>query len=66
MSKPHLIDQDPDEEIRAHLVCQAHELVRQAQSLGFVISITHEPIKPLAMGNFKHVVDARPARKRAS
>ena len=41
---------------------QAAILVGKAEAMGVTIRITGEPLQPLAMGNHKHVIDARPAR----
>jgi hypothetical protein len=37
-------------------------LVGDAEALGVTLRITGEPLKPLAMGNQRHVIDARAAR----
>ena len=44
---------------------QAAILVGRAEALGVVLRITGEPLRPLAMGNQRHVIDARPARSLA-
>lgn len=41
---------------------QAAILVGKAEALGVTLRIAGEPLKPLAMGNQKHVIDAWPAR----
>lgn len=45
---------------------QAAILVGKAEALGVTLRITGEPLKPLAMGNQKYVIDAWPARRAAT
>lgn len=40
----------------------AEELAANAERHGVCITVTLEPLQPLAMGNVRHVVDARPSR----
>lgn len=44
------------------IIRQAAILVGRAQALGVTLRITQEPLKPLAMGNTKDVIEAWPAR----
>lgn len=41
----------------------AEELVAHAERKGVCLTITREPLQPLAIGHARHVVDARPARQ---
>ncbi len=40
-------------------------LVKSASELGLVLTVTQQPRKPLAMGNYETVVEVRPAREMA-
>jgi hypothetical protein len=44
----------------------AENLVRRAEAMGVSLTITREPLQPLAMGHARHVVDAWPARTPAA
>lgn len=41
----------------------AYDLVDEAKKHDLVVTINLEPNEPLAMGNYRHVVDVREARK---
>lgn len=44
----------------------AEQLVRRAEAMGVSLTITREPLQPLAMGHNRHVVGAWPARDPAA
>lgn len=45
----------------SHIEEMAKDLVELAEEVGVVVQITHRPRKPLAMGNFDHALEVRPA-----
>ena len=54
----------PQEEIDYIKVC-AENLCRHAASIGLNLTISREPVKPLAMGNAVYAITVWPARKLA-
>lgn len=48
----------------ANLQMHARLLVSMAEAAGLVVTITTEPDRPLAMGNYRMVADVRPALRR--
>lgn len=65
----HLLDTSP-ERVRAHEIqavqMAAQQLVDYATSHGIVVTIALEPLKPLAMRNYRPVIDIREARNGAA
>lgn len=64
-----LLDTSPDR-VRAHEIqavqMAAQQLVDAARRCGLVVTITNEPQKPLAMGNYLPIIDIREARNGAA
>ncbi len=50
----------PAEEIKA----LAESLASRALTLGYVVTIEPEPLRPLAMGNYRLAVNVRPVNRR--
>lgn len=65
MNETRLIDADPDELERLAMEESVRSLIARAESRSLVVTVTQQPLKPLAMGNHTTVVDVRFARKRS-
>jgi predicted peroxiredoxin len=46
----------------AKFKAEAEDLVRRANAAGVIITVDTQPLKPLAMRNYRLVVDARESR----
>lgn len=42
------------------------QAIANAELAGYIITVTQQPLQPLAMGNYKSVVDVRKARHPAT
>ena len=63
--QPELLPELSEEAIRLQLLETLRDLVRVCESLGYVPTVEQQPLKPLAMGHYRNVVELRLAREPA-
>lgn len=51
------------EDPKNYVECVAEALLQIAEKHGYVVTIEQQPLTPLAMGNYKSVVNVREKRK---
>ena len=51
---------------QAMIKLMIEQAVEAAAQAGFIITVTQQPLQPLAMGNYKSVVEVRQARHPAT